>query len=156
MDNLLDTMRNAVRAVIIRDGKLLALEKTDGGYSLPGGAPNIDETLEQGLIRECQEEIGCLVSIEGLVHVADFYKVRDSVPPSTRHQIELLFICTVPDDYQPKSGHHPDKRQVDVVWLEIVSLEQHKLVPTGIREPIKKLALAGETGQELPVYLGTI
>jgi len=156
MNNLLDTVRNAVRAVIIQDNQLLALEKTDGGYSLPGGAPNTDETLEQGLSRECMEEIGCQINIDKLLHVADYFKIRDSVPPTTRHQIEFFFLCSVPKNYEPHSGHHPDKRQVNVVWLEIESIEQQQLVPEGIITPIKKIALAGGTEQILPVYLGTI
>jgi len=156
MDNLLDTTRNAVRAVIIKNGKLLVLKKTDASYSLPGGAPNVDETLEQGLLRECQEEIGCQVIIDKLAYVGDYFKVRDSVPPSTRHQIEFFFACSVTDDYMPRSGHHPDKRQVDVLWLDLASLEQQAFVPKGMVEAIKKLPINKGEGQTLAVYLGRL
>jgi len=156
MDNLLDTIRNAVRAVIIKDNKLLVLEKTDGSYSLPGGAPNVDETLQQGLLRECQEEIGCQIKIDKLAYVGDYFKVRGSTPLSIRHQIEFLFLCTVADDYRPQSGHHPDKRQVDVLWLELENFEQQPFVPTGMIEPIKKLQSSGGDGLPDTVYLGTI
>lgn len=154
MDHLLDTVRNAVRALILQDGKLLVLKKTDGGYSLPGGAPNVDETLVEGLERECLEEIGCQIQVQQLAYVGDFYKKRATHPPTTRHQIEFFFQCQVPENYQPHNGYHPDKRQVDVEWLEISSLMTQSIQPPGIKEPIQRLALMPVESPSQSIYLG--
>ena len=150
MENLLDTIRNAARAIIIRDRKLLVLKKTDGSYTLPGGASDPGETLEQGLQRECLEEIGTEVTINRLVYVGDYFKPKESVPPSIRHQVEFLFDCSVSEHYIAQSGHHPDKRQVAVLWIDIDDLENQPLYPVSLKECINRL------GDNSPVYIGVM
>jgi 8-oxo-dGTP pyrophosphatase MutT (NUDIX family) len=51
--------RNAVRAIIIKDNKILMahLEKTDE-YKFPGGGKEENETMEDALKREVLEEVG--------------------------------------------------------------------------------------------------
>ena len=84
MDNLELNIRNAVRAVIIRDGRILLLRKEyeDGSeqFALPGGGQDTGETLTMALGRECQEEIGADVQIGSLLYVADRFKPRDTPP----------------------------------------------------------------------------
>ena len=74
MENLLPLIRNAARALILRDGEILLLRKEDDDgserYALPGGAQDPGETLRQALNRECLEEIGTEVEIRDLLHVA--------------------------------------------------------------------------------------
>lgn len=150
MKNLLDTIRNTVRAVIIRDDKLLVLKKTDGSFSLPGGAHDAGETLEQGLQRECLEEIGTEVKINRLAYVGDYFKARKSDPPHIRHQVEFLFDCSVSNDYIAHSGSHPDKRQVDVLWLKLSDLNDQPLYPIAIKSCIKTLK------ENTAVYIGVM
>jgi ADP-ribose pyrophosphatase YjhB (NUDIX family) len=136
LNNLLPEIRNAARAVIIRDERLLLLRKEGGGqperYALPGGGQDTGETLQEALLRECREEIGTTVRIDRLLFVADFFKPRDSSPPSTRHILELMFQCSVPADYRPASGHHPDKHQTGVVWMPLGELERIRLCPASL------------------------
>ncbi len=61
-------LRVATKAVIVEDGRLLCTLNTHPGdgerwYCLPGGGLHPDETLAQGLLRECREEIGAAVEI---------------------------------------------------------------------------------------------
>jgi 8-oxo-dGTP pyrophosphatase MutT (NUDIX family) len=155
MNNLLPGIRNAVRAVILRDEQLLLLRKNGNGgglrFALPGGAQDLGETLEQALQRECEEEIGTPVQLVELLHVADYFKPRATEPPSTRHLVEFLFLCRVPDDYRPRSGHHPDKHQIGVEWVALQELSAVNLLPSGVR---KRLAAAATASA--PVYLGKI
>lgn len=115
-------IRIAVRALITRDQSVLVQHKVyeDGTerYVLPGGAPEVGETLEQGLIRECREEIGTDVQVRKLLHIAELFKPRSLDPTTTRHQLEMIFSCNVSKAYTPGNGLRPDKHQVDVVWLE--------------------------------------
>ena len=155
MNNLTSGIRNAVRALIIRDKRILLLRK-DGypkgeRYALPGGAQDLGETLEQALNRECLEEIGTEVRIKGLLHVADWFKLRETEPPSTRQLVEFLFDCTVPEDYLPRNGHHPDKHQVEVVWKPLQELPDIRLLPQSLAEH-----LAGYPGSGERVYLGSL
>lgn len=128
MAELIPEIRNAARALIVRQEKILLLRKEGGGrgerFALPGGAQDPGETLKEALNRECLEEIGTSVDIGDLIHVADFFKLRDTQPPTRRHLVEFLFQCTIPDDYSPRNGHRPDKHQVDVVWAELGALAQ--------------------------------
>jgi ADP-ribose pyrophosphatase YjhB (NUDIX family) len=146
MNNLIPGIRNAARAVIVRDGQILLLRKQGGGqgerFALPGGAQNLGETLAQALNRECQEEIGTAV---------DFFKHRDSDPPSRRHLLEILFQCTVPSGYTPRNGYHPDKHQLEVVWMPVDDLPLINLLPASLS------AYLGEnSGDAAAVYLGEI
>ena len=140
MSYLQSGIRNTVRAVIIHDQKVLLLRKgeDDKGerYTLPGGAQEIGETLQQALIRECQEEIDCLIEIVDLIHVADYFKFRPDPEPHQRHQLELLFQCEIPSSYTPRNGSHPDKHQLDVQWVDLHKLNEIILSPHFIAELI--------------------
>jgi len=155
MENLDPVIRNAARALIVRDDRILLLRKqgySDGErFALPGGGQDPGETLREALLRECQEEIGTQVRIHDLIHVADYFKKRDTEPPSTRHLVEFLFRCEVPDAYAPMNGEHPDKHQVEVVWAQLDLLPGMPLYPR---------SLATFLGQRLStapgVYMGVI
>lgn len=154
MNNLIPGIRNAARAVIVRDDRILLLRKQGGGlgerFALPGGAQNLGETLAQALNRECQEEIGTAVDIVRLLHVADYFKHRDTDPPSRRHLLEILFQCTVPADYTARSGYRPDKHQVEVVWMAVDELPAIKLLPHSLS------AYLGANSGAAAVYLGEL
>jgi ADP-ribose pyrophosphatase YjhB (NUDIX family) len=51
------TWRPSVYAIIIQDDKIL-LSPQFGGYVLPGGGVELEETLENALVRELREETG--------------------------------------------------------------------------------------------------
>jgi len=155
MAPIIPPIRNAVRAVIRRNNSILLLRK-DGyeqgeRFALPGGGQDIGETLEQALNRECLEEIATRVEIHDLVYVADYFKPRETVPPSTRHLVEFLFTCSVPADYVPGNGHHPDKHQVEVVWAGLDELAGMPLNPRSLTPYL--VNTVENTGT---VYLGTI
>jgi ADP-ribose pyrophosphatase YjhB (NUDIX family) len=155
MENLIPEIHNAARALVIRNGSILLLRKnTDAHgecFALPGGTQETGETLEQALNRECMEEIGSEVRILDLLHVADWFKRRETEPPTTRQMVEFLFHCEVPDGYRACNGHKPDKHQVDVVWKGLHELAQIRLFP---RTLVGYLADYPRTG--LGVYLGTL
>ena len=155
MENLLPLIRNAARALILRDGHILLLRK-DGDargerFALPGGAQDPGETLHQALNRECLEEIGTEVQVLDLLHVADWFKPRDTEPPSTKHLVEFLFACEVPADYRPRNGHHPDKHQVGVEWMPLAEIETIPLQPAAMANYLARLPAGSER-----VYLGLI
>lgn len=148
-------IRNAVRAVIIRDGRILLIRKEyeDGSqrFALPGGAQDTGETLTAALDRECREEIGAAVMNASLLHIADWFKQRDTVPPSTRHLVEFLFACEVEESYTPHNGYHPDRHQVEVLWIELDRLDSIPLWPRSIAT-----FLSYVQQEKSAVYLGTI
>ncbi|MCU7811820.1 MAG: NUDIX domain-containing protein [Candidatus Thiodiazotropha sp. (ex Notomyrtea botanica)] len=155
LEDLEPQIRNAVRAVVVREGAVLMQKKWAEArgtwYTLPGGGQDVQETMEAALIRECEEEIGTRVQVGALLSVADFFKQRDKTFPSVRHVIEFYFACEVADGYQPASGPHPDKHQVDVIWLPIAGLNQVALFPKDLALHLPGLINKGAQG-----YLGVI
>lgn len=155
MVELVPGIRNGVRAVIFRDDHLLLLRKAyeDGSerFVLPGGAQDPGETLATALQRECREEIGTEVTISGLAYLADFFKRRETTPPSYRQSVEYLFLCEVPDDYRAGNGHRPDRHQAAVVWIARDKLDTINLFPS----ELSALFQAGPL-QAHAIYLGRI
>ena len=154
MPQLLPNIRNAVRALILKDDKVLMLRKeTKEGshFALPGGGQETGESLEETLQRECLEEIGTSVEIKELLHVADYFRARNTRPPTVRHAVEFLFICQVPDNYEPRNGENPDKHQVEVLWAHIEELSHLPIFPKSL-----VANLLGMQGKSSHVYLGTI
>lgn len=116
-NDFLYPIRPCARAVIWRGDELLVQLKTRPGQAryltLPGGKQDPGETLQDCVMRECLEEIGAEVSVGPLLHVAEVFKPKTE---GTRHQLEFLFSCALPDDYTPVVGPHPDPSQIDTVW----------------------------------------
>lgn len=64
--------RHTSRGIVVRDGKLLLIERWRDNlhyYSIPGGGIEPGETLETAAIREIKEETSCEVKLEQLLYV---------------------------------------------------------------------------------------
>jgi len=59
--------RPSIYGIIIKNNKILLSPQWDG-YDFPGGGVNIDETLEEALIREVWEETGYNAKMEKIVY----------------------------------------------------------------------------------------
>ena len=61
----------AANVAVLNDaGELLLIRRADNGnYALPGGTMDIGESLTETAIRECREETGYEIDIDGLVGV---------------------------------------------------------------------------------------
>lgn len=71
--------RRAVRGIVYdKDGNVAMIHaKNDGYFTLPGGGVDPEETFEQGIIRECKEEIGCVVEIIRYIGTTVEYRKDD-------------------------------------------------------------------------------
>ncbi len=72
---MMRSVRLSVKAIIIREGRLLVLRCRDQSgvwYVLPGGGQMAGETLDQALKRECLEELGCEIRMGPLRFVRDY------------------------------------------------------------------------------------
>ncbi|MDE6189571.1 MAG: NUDIX domain-containing protein [Clostridia bacterium] len=85
--------RNAVRAVIIYDGKLF-VEKasTPEMLMLPGGGVENEESVDECVIRECKEECGLIVQpLRELFAIREYF--RDRIFYSTYVACEIVGNC---------------------------------------------------------------
>lgn len=72
--NMSRQIRTSAKAVIIRNGKLLAIKVNDGKeewYILPGGGQDGEEILPQTVEREVKEEAGIEVKCKDLLFVIE-------------------------------------------------------------------------------------
>jgi 8-oxo-dGTP diphosphatase len=88
-----------VGAVVIDSGKVLLVrrgqEPLKGEWSLPGGALELGETLQQGVVREVLEETGLTVVPGGIVEVLDRI-TQDELSGRIRYHYVLVdFLCRV-------------------------------------------------------------
>jgi len=88
------TPRLSVRAIIVRDGRLLLVNAWPGHSSdlwcAPGGGVHAGTSLPDNLIREVHEETGLTIAAGPLALVNEFHD-----PQSGFHQVELFFRATV-------------------------------------------------------------
>jgi ADP-ribose pyrophosphatase YjhB (NUDIX family) len=148
-------VRVSVKAVIIRDGRLLVnrCRHKDGSpfYILPGGGQEAGETLHDALRRECLEEIGCPVTPGRLLFVRDYLGVLHKQPDKSAQQVEVMFAADVAAGKTPRVGESPDEYQDGVEWLPLERLAECEFYPLGLRERIA--ALSKEMGG---AYVGAI
>jgi ADP-ribose pyrophosphatase YjhB (NUDIX family) len=91
-------------AVIREDGRMLVIKRRDNGnWEPPGGVLELDETPQEGVVREVLEETGIHVEVERLTGV---YKNM------ARGIIALVFQCN------PSGGEgRPTSEATAVKWL---------------------------------------
>jgi len=133
--------RVSAKAVIIRDDKLLVIVKRDsqGDYFLlPGGGQDTFESLHATLRRECLEEIAAEVEPGDLLFVRDYIARNHefAAEEPEAHQLDLMFACAVPADYEPRIGQVPDNAQTGVRWLPFEELATARIYPAALREAI--------------------
>jgi ADP-ribose pyrophosphatase YjhB (NUDIX family) len=84
-----------VRGAVIRDGKILLVqERSDGGWTMPGGWADVGDAPSAMVAREVLEESGFEVRVEKLVAVYDANRVP-GVRMEFYHAYKLVFLCTI-------------------------------------------------------------
>jgi 8-oxo-dGTP diphosphatase len=88
-----------VGAVVIDGSKVLLVrrgqEPLKGEWSLPGGALELGETLQQGVVREVLEETGLTVVPAGIVEVLDRITPGEPSGRVRYHYVLIDFLCHV-------------------------------------------------------------
>lgn len=150
------TMRNAAKAIVVRDDHLLVTVNRDviGGefYILPGGGQEVGETLHETLHRECIEEIGAHIEIRDLVCIREYIGKNHEFAEfdGDVHQVEFMFLCALNGGQQPGIGTLPDSRQLGVKWIPLSELPTAPFYPAALRAVISEIALHGA------LYLGDV
>ncbi len=131
-------VRTAARALIIRDGRLLAIAMRNHNgrfYILPGGGQCAGETLPQTILRECREELGCLVIVRRLLFVREYIGKNHRFSPDHHsfHQLEAVFRCELAEGDEVLLQRQHDAMQEGVHWLELDRLDEYPFFPKHIK-----------------------
>lgn len=113
--------REAVRAVIRKDNKILMVYCNRGDYKFPGGGVNRDEKHGEALKREVEEETGYFVSeVSNKIGIVierrkDEYK-KDSIFEMTSH----YYLCNIQDKQVNQSlDEYEAELEFSPVWIDI-------------------------------------
>lgn len=132
-------LRNATRAIILKDDMILMLyTERYHDYTLPGGGLNKGEDLQQGLIRELQEETGA----QNIRNIREFGLYEEFRPWyktdfDIMHMKSYCFVCQIDaqlgetklEDYEISNG-------MKAVWLNVFDAIKHN--EQTMRNSVKK------------------
>ncbi|MDR2183927.1 MAG: NUDIX domain-containing protein [Clostridiales bacterium] len=160
------SIRNAAKALIIDNGKMLAVkcqnsigEMLSGlpngaiYYDLPGGGQNQYETLEEAVKRECLEETGHTIIVERLAAIYEEISTNEEYRAKWgdyAHKVHFLFVCQIID----KSANPLPETDFDMLepeWIDIASIKSDfPLYPRIIRDNLEQVLMS-----EHVLYLGS-
>lgn len=119
-----------VRGVVFKEKKILLVkEKEDGGWTIPGGWADPDETPGEAVTREVFEESGLRVKPMKLMAVYD-RTLHGHEPPHPFRIYKLFFLCEILGG-EPK----PSPETLDVAFFgqgEIPTLSLGRTTPSQI------------------------
>lgn len=139
-------VRNAAKALIIKDDKMLAIKISDGKeewYIMPGGGQAAEELLPEAVCREVAEETGLQVEVKDLVFVIE------GLHGEKFHRVDLVFLCEYKETIE-NAILQGDRNQAGYDWLDIKTLSTAPLCPSKLRRQIMNL----HEGKAYRVYLG--
>ena len=154
-------LRNSAKAVIIRDGHLLATKNIgvldNLFYLLPGGGQDPGETLTEAIRRECMEELGVPIQVGELLFVREYIADNHEFAhvDSGFHSVDLMFRCTLTTEDPAFSATLADTYQIGVEWLPLVALDDYPLYPQALKPYLVALG-ANPSALKTPIYLGDV
>jgi len=147
-------IRNACKALLVRDGQILlnrnlntigdmAWGLPNGAvyYDLPGGGQNRYETLEEAVVRECLEETGYTVTVRRLAAVYEEISMREDFRTQYEphaHKVHFIFLCEVLD--VPRGM--PTELDTDmqgVEWVDLADMDTLPLYPVVVKENLRRM-----------------
>jgi ADP-ribose pyrophosphatase YjhB (NUDIX family) len=82
---------DGTKVLLVRRGQ----EPLKGEWSLPGGALELGETLQQGVVREVLEETGLIVAPDGIIEILDRISQDEASARVRYHYVLIDFVCRV-------------------------------------------------------------
>jgi ADP-ribose pyrophosphatase YjhB (NUDIX family) len=130
-------MRQAVRAIVVKDGNLLVMHRNKFGleyYALPGGAMDMGEEQLQTLHRELGEETSIQVANPRLVIIED---------AGDMYGMQYIYLC----DYaggEPALMPESEEAKINALgsnlyeprWLPLADLPQTNLLPKELKQAV--------------------
>ncbi len=125
---------SATAAFIVRpDGCLLTArrgkEPAKGTLDLVGGFVDMDETAEEGLLREIREETGLLLEKSRyLFSIPNLYEYSGMII----HTLDMFYECPVAQDVEPVA----DDDAAELLWLPLEEVQPELFGLQSIRQAV--------------------
>ncbi len=116
------SFRPSAYAIIVHAEKLLLLKtKSRGKFFVPGGAINVGEKLEEGLIREVMEETNIQIKVEKFLFFREKFFYYDPLGKSWQI-FAFFYLCSpVTFDISDKNCESDEETEIPC-WIEISDL----------------------------------
>ena len=139
-----------VGAVVIDGTKVLLVrrgqEPLKGEWSLPGGALELGETLQQGVVREVLEETGLIVVPGGIIEILDRITEDEASGRVRYHYVLIDFVCHVTGGALCSASDAEEVR-----WVERGQLQsEYRLAPVTLAV-IDKAFRVSVSGRSAPI-----
>lgn len=113
--------------LVVRRGK----EPARGTLDLPGGFVDMDETAEEGMIREIEEETGLrLEHPEYMFSIPNRYEYSGMII----HTLDMFYRCGVDNDVNPQAA---DDAQ-ECMWIPLKDVDYRDFGLTSISQAVKR------------------
>lgn len=137
----INKLEKRVRAIIIEDEKVLLMHRFKNSHEYwvfpGGGVDDTDKSLEDGLKRECLEELGVDVK------VGDLFMEKFYVLDGFQGQIQYFYNCKIiSGKVGTGTGPEWENRDVEkygtyeVIWIPISELKDKTVYPFEVRDKI--------------------
>lgn len=104
------------------DGRWLAVKETGGrGWWLPGGHVDGDETFASAAVRECREEAGIAIALDGVLRVEHAVEPAWSSVERPMGRMRVIYLARPVDPLEPPKSI-ADAESVRAAWVTSAEL----------------------------------
>lgn len=132
----MDKRRVGVRAIIYKDGKILAVKHKSrvGGskdfWCIPGGGLDPGESLEDGLRREIYEELGIEAKPSRLLFIQQFTSTREGHD----EELEFFYLVENPEDFTTIDYSGTSHGMAELAMCEFIDPKSEFVLPKFMSE----------------------
>ena len=134
--------RPSAYGVVIKDDKILLSKQFGDKYDLPGGSVELDEKLEDGVIREVKEETGIDVKNPRFLGVENNFFCDSHAEGEVYHSILIYYLCEFVGGELSTDGFDEwEKLYAEMAeWIPLERLDTLNIASTVDYRPIVKIA----------------
>lgn len=124
--------RPSVYGIVIKDNNILLSKQFGDKYDLPGGGLDLDETPEDGVIREVREETGLDVKKPKLIGFKDSFFQDSHALNKAYHSLLFYFLCEfIGGELSTEGFDKWEKQYAEMAeWIPLDKLDNIELAST--------------------------
>jgi 8-oxo-dGTP diphosphatase len=140
--------RIRVNALIISGDRVALVEfntpELGKHFDLPSGGLEEGESLQEGVRRECREEIGCEVRVGRLLGVAEHWPESPDDHYEGQHVLDFIFECELEAGQEINLPEVHDEDQIGVAWRSISDLQRASIKSDAAKWLLERRGAGGD------------